>query len=81
MKRKIFFVLLLTLMFVAGCTNMQYIDMTYKFDYAQISMPDGSVITGNLERWRDYDDCDMVQVVIDGITYYTHSSNVVMFTK
>ena len=67
-----------------GCgkdINVQWIDLTYKFDFAQISMPDGSVVEGAVDSWIDYQDSDMIQLVIGGVTYYTHSSNVVLYTK
>ena len=44
-------------------------------------MPDGSVISGPVDTWKDYEDSDMVQVVIDNVAYYTHGSNVVLIKK
>lgn len=58
--------------------NAQIIDTTYKFDYAYVSLGDDLWIEGEVQSWADWDDTDMVQVKIDGITYYTHSSNVVL---
>ena len=43
-----------------------------------IAMPDGSVGEGEVESWRDYDDGDQLQVTINGVTYLTHASNVVL---
>ena len=43
-------------------------------------MPDGSVVSGKVSSWKDYDDSDAVQLVIDGKTYYTHLSNVVLIS-
>lgn len=44
-------------------------------------MPDGSTIKGKCDSWRDYEDGDQIQVTIDGITYLTHATNVVLATK
>ena len=62
---------------LSGC-NTQLIDTTFKFDSAVIAMPDGSVVKGKVQSWKDYDDNDSIQVVIDGVTYFTHISNVVL---
>ena len=49
---------------MAGC-NKQVIDLTYEYNWAQLKMPDGTIV-------------DQLQVVIDGVTYLVHSSNIVM---
>ena len=65
---------------LAGC-NRQVIDMTYSFDKAIISI-DGQVIAeGKVESWRDYDNSDQIQVTIDGVTYLTHITNVVLINE
>lgn len=56
--------------------NQQYTDITYHFDRAIVSLPSGEIASGKVDSWTDYDDSDMIQVVIDGKTYYTHGSNV-----
>ena len=43
----------------------------------QLKMPDGTIVEGNVESWCDYEG-DQLQVVIDGVTYLVHSSNIVM---
>lgn len=60
--------------------NMNLLDTTYRFDKAIIAMPDGSVIKGNIESWADYEG-DIVQVKINGKTYITQYSNVVMIAE
>ena len=48
------------------------------FTYAYIHL-DGTVIKeGYITQWRDYEDSDAVQIMIDGKYYLTHYSNVVM---
>lgn len=62
---------------LAGCGNYKLIDTTYKFDRAIISLPDGTVVDGKIDSWKDYEG-DQLQVTVDGATYLVHSSNVVM---
>ena len=44
------------------------------------ALPDGSYVEGPVQSWRDYDDGDQLQVTIDGVTYLTHASNVVLMS-
>lgn len=78
------FILVGTLMFItkAEAYNATWFDTTYHFDKAWIYMPDGSVVIGEVESWKDWEDSDAVQVRIKkGGTYYTHLSNVVLMAK
>ena len=61
--------------------NRQIVDLTYSFDEAIIRLPNGSIVHGNVTSWKDYEDGDQVQVVIDGTTYLVHSSNIVLINK
>ena len=63
---------------LTACGNRTVIDTVYTFDRAIIALPDGSYINGEVESWRDFEDGDQLQVTIDGVTYLTHSSNVVL---
>ena len=65
-----------SVLLMAGC-NKQVIDLTYEYSWAQLKMPDGTIVEGNIESWCDYEG-DQLQVVIDGVTYLVHSSNIVM---
>lgn len=67
---------IMTAMLMAGC-NKQVIDLTYSYSWAQLRMPDGTIIEGKLDSWNDYDG-DQLQVKIDGVTYLVHSANVVL---
>lgn len=81
--KKIFVLLLAILMIgllLAGC-NQQLFDTTYSFEYGYISLPNGQVIEGPVSSWKDYENSDSIQVVIDGVTYYTHINNVVLVSK
>lgn len=69
--------LILTL---AGCNN-GIVDFNQKFDTAIIYLPDGTVVTGKVDKWWDYENSDMIQVEIDGTVYLTHSCNVVLIKE
>ena len=51
------------------------------YDNAILALPDGSVISGKIESWKDYDDGDQIQVKIDGTTYLVHSVNIVLIKE
>ena len=78
---KIFVIICLvfTLIFASGC-NRQVIDMTYKYDRAIISLPDGTIVDGKVDSWTDFEDGDQIQVKIDGVTYLVHSANIVLIS-
>ena len=79
MKRFLAILLLAAFVLIgAGCGNKQIFDTTYKFDEAIIQMPDGKIISGDIDSWKDFDDGDQIQVKIDGTTYLVHSSQVVL---
>lgn len=61
-----------------GCGNRQLIDVTYSFDTAIIALPNGEIVEGTVSSWKDYEDGDQIQVVIDGKTYLVHSSNIAL---
>ena len=71
--------LLLVISFLlSGCGNKQIIDTRYRFDYAIRLRPNGEVGDGPVESWTDVGDGDQIQVKIEGVTYLTHSMNVVL---
>lgn len=82
MKKIITFVLacIMAISLLCGC-NKQIIDFAYSYNYAIISLPDGKVVEGKVSSWTDFEDGDQLQLVIDGVTYLVHSSNVVMMSK
>ena len=53
----------------------------YAYDNAILALPDGSVISGKIESWKDYDDGDQIQVKIDGTTYLVHSVNIILIKE
>lgn len=78
------FVLILTLVMCvglfAGCGNMDIVDTVYTFDRAIISMPDGTIVSGKVDSWSDYEG-DQLQVEINGVIYLTHATNVVLIAE
>lgn len=77
--------LLLVVVMVAvvfcGCGNQQLFDVTYTYEYAYVALPNGEVIEGKPSSWKDYEQSDVIQVVIDGKTYLTHYENVVLVSE
>lgn len=81
MKKIIAIILVLVAFFcLTGFSfNKTIWDTNYKFDKAIISVPNGEIISCDVQSWTDYDDCDMVQVIsTEGTIYYTHGSNVLL---
>lgn len=65
----------------AGCSlgNRQIgFDTKQSFDEAIIFTPTYEVVSGDVDSWRDFDNSDTIQITIDGITYLTHYSNVIL---
>lgn len=54
--------------------NKQVVDLTYRYDYAIIRLPNDKIVEGKVESWTDYQDGDQIQVKVDGVTYLVHSS-------
>lgn len=78
MKKIIVCAILFVLVVAVLCScNMQIMDITYNFDYAYVALPNGTVVEGKVDSWKDYES-DAIQVVIKGKTYVTHYSNVVL---
>ena len=65
---------------LAGC-NKTLIDTTYAFDYAYVELPTGEIIEGKVQSWKDFEDGDQIQVTIDGKTYLTNSTRIVLVAK
>lgn len=81
MKKKLIAILLILVMIVllSGCSHRAD-EAESGFRYAQIAMPDGSVVAGELSRWRNYiGEDDMVLITIGTVTYLTHYENVVLW--
>ena len=72
-------IVLLTVCLLSAC-NKQMVDLTYSYERAVLSLPNGEVIEGRVSSWTDFEDGDQIQVRIDGKTYLVHSSNIVLIS-
>ena len=73
--------LAMLLLVLTSCGNKDVWDIVYTYNMAVLTLPDGSVIAGQVQTWRDYEDGDQLQVKIDGVTYLVHSSDCVLIAK
>lgn len=64
---------------LCSCGNYTVLDMTFTYSWAQIKLPDGTIIEGKVDNWTDYEG-DQLQITIDGTTYLVHAANAVMKT-
>lgn len=78
MKRKMLAGLVMGLaLLMSGCGNKDMFDTVYTYNYAIMELPDGRIIEGDVEQWRDYEG-DVLQVKMDGTVYYIHAENIVL---
>lgn len=80
MKKFIIYVLLATTLLTLTACNRTPIDTTFSFERAIICLPNGEIVEGEVQSWRDYDNSDQIQVKVDGVTYLTHIANVVLIS-
>lgn len=78
MKKKLALIIttLLTICILCGC-NKQIFDFEYHFDHAILKLPNGEIIEGEIESWRDYKG-EQLQIKIDGKLYLISSINCVL---
>ena len=82
MKKKLLAtVLALGMVLSMSACNRQMIDLTYSYKYATISLPNGEIIEGKVDSWRDFEDGDQLQVTVDGVTYLVHATDAVLMTE
>lgn len=82
MKKRLAIVITTILLAISfsGC-NKQVVDLTYSYERAIISLPNGEIIDGKVQSWTDYEDGDQIQVKIDGVTYLVHASQIVLISE
>ena len=82
MKEKLFAAILaLGMVLSMSACNRQIIDLTYNYKYAIISLPDGEIVEGKVDSWKDFEDGDQLQVTINGVTYLVHATDAVLMTE
>ena len=81
MKKVIFVILAIVMAVVLSGCNKQIVDLNYKFDKVYIRLPNGQCVEGRLDSWLDFEEVDQIQVKVNGKTYLTHISNVVMVNE
>ena len=65
---------------LCACGNVTLIDTHYTFTEAAIMRYDGEQHV-KIKGWRNYENSDMVQIIMeDGTVYLTHSSNVILIS-
>lgn len=76
-------VLILVIVFIFTITWMQQTNNrhTYNYNYAYVELPNGECVEGKVKSWKDFDDGDQIQVNIDGTTYLTNSTRIVLVAK
>lgn len=65
-------------MSLSGC-NKQIVDVTFSYERAIISLPNGEVVDGKVQSWTSFG--DKIQVKIDGVTYLVHSSQTALISE
>ena len=67
------------MMMLVGCGNYKMFDTTFTYSWAQIKLPDGTIIEGKVDNWNDCEG-DQLRITIDGTTYLVHAANAIMKT-
>lgn len=62
---------------LCGC-NRTVLDTTYKYDYAIVALPNGEMVEGPVDSWKDFTDGDQLQITINGTTYLTSTTRAVL---
>lgn len=71
--------MLVSCVVLCSCGNYKMFDTTFTYSWAQIKLPDGTIIEGKVDNWTDYEG-DQLQITIDDTTYLVHAANAVMKT-
>ena len=78
-------VLLVAVLVFSGCEDMHKMGNritggkdVQTFTYCFVVLDGQEIARGAITQWRDYDNSDVVQVLVNGKFYLTHYSNVVL---
>ena len=80
-KIKIIAATLVAALSLTACGTRQIIDLTYVYDRAIVSLPNGTIVEGQVQSWMDYEDGDQIQVKINGEQYLIHSEDLVLISN
>ena len=58
-----------------ACSNKDFIDTNLTYNKAIIELHDGTTITVDVKKWRDYSGVQLQITTKDGITYLTSTYN------
>lgn len=72
--------LVLSIVWLAACGNMDVLETTSTFNYAKVKMVDGQIVEGKVKKWSKYD-ANIRITFENGDQYYTHLSNVALYNK
>lgn len=61
--------------------NEQVFDTNWKYEWAIIQLGNGELIEGRVSSWKDFSESDCVQFTMDGVTYLTHYTNVILCSE
>ena len=86
MKKKV--AILAVVLIILGCFcltgcgyNRQIFDTNWSFKWVIAQLGNGELLEGEVTSWADFDDSDCVQFTMNGITYLTHYSNVILCSE
>ena len=79
-KKYLVLISILLMLIASGC-NRQVVDTILTYNEVILQLPNGEVISGEVQTWRDYEDGDQIQVKVDGVVYLVHSSDIVLIRK
>lgn len=83
MKKIIIFITIIAMLVLSftSCGNKTLFDTTYSFEEVIAVLPNGEVIEGELQSWKDFEDGDQLQIKVDGKVYLIHSTDCVLISK
>ena len=73
---------LLLILCLCGCQENKKYDLfdTQGFNYAIIKLPNGEIVEGDIQYWRDFEG-EQLEVKINGIIYLVSSFNCTLIYK
>ena len=81
MKKAILVIFLVLMLVLCTSCNKTFLDTTYNFNYAYVTLPNGESVEGEVTNWTDFEDGDQLQVTIAGVTYLSHGANIVLVSR